>query len=49
MLDDSPTDLALQEYQNKIITTVEEMTANGPISKYASVSNLHIRYDFAAS
>jgi hypothetical protein len=29
MLDDGPTDLALQEYQNKIINTLEEMTANG--------------------
>jgi hypothetical protein len=29
MLDDGPTDLALQEYQDKIINTLEEMTANG--------------------
>ena len=29
MLDDGPTDFALQEYQNKIINTLEEMTAKG--------------------
>ena len=29
MLDDGPTDIALQEYQDKIINTLEEMTANG--------------------
>jgi integrase len=29
MLDDGPTDLALQEYQDKIINTLEDLTANG--------------------
>jgi hypothetical protein len=29
MLDDGPADLALQEYEDKIINTLEEITANG--------------------